>query len=743
MVKKITKQSIEKKSRLGRKAMMAGILNHFAGLPFESFNYKQIAHVMGALDKAAKNMVNDILEDLALTGDLIALRRGKYQINPEKLSEITRAIPFVTGKVDMKQTGKAYVITKELDEDVFIAPNNTGRAMHGDIVKVSLFPKRKNHKIEGQIIEIITRAKTRFVGTIEKNPKFAFLIPDNPNMPTDIFIPLSDLKNAKHGDKVVVRMTEWPEHSKNPFGEVEEVLGRPGENEVEMKAILADHDFPLSFSKKVEQEAQKVKNEVLANEIKKRRDYRDVLTFTIDPFDAKDYDDAISYKKLENGNHEVGVHIADVSHYVQPGGAIDEEAYNRGTSIYLVDRVIPMLPEALSNFVCSLRPDEEKLCFAAIFEMDDDAKILNEWFGKTVIRSNRRFAYEEVQKIIEEKTGEMADEIAILYKLSSKLREERFKKGSINFKTEEVKFYLDEKGKPTGVYVKVQKEANWLIEDFMLLANRKVAERIGRKRGTTEPKTFVYRIHDQPSPEKLSQFMQFIGKFGYKLRVTSSLGLAKSFNELFTEVSGRGEENLIETLAIRTMMKAQYSTHNVGHYGLAFPFYTHFTSPIRRYPDLMVHRLLERYLDKKPSVDEAEYEEMCVHSSDMEKKAEEAERASVKYKQAEYMADKIGQEFDGLISGVSKYGIFVVIKENKCEGMIRLSNLSDDFYYLDEENYRVIGHQSGNEYKLGDPIRIRVKNSDIFKKQLDFEPASVAKKEVFRKAQDWKKTRKR
>jgi ribonuclease R len=744
MVKKITKQPTKEKApRLGRKAMMAGILSHFAGLPFESFNYKQIAHVMGALDKAAKNMVNDILEDLALTGDLIALRRGKYQINPEKLAEITRVMPFVTGKVDMKQTGKAYVITKELEEDVFIDSNNTGRAMHGDTVKVSLFPKRKNHKIEGQIIEIITRAKTRFVGTIEKNPKFAFLIPDNPNMPTDIFIPLSDLKNAKQGDKVVVRMTEWPEHSKNPFGEVEEVLGRPGENEVEMKAILADHDFPLSFSKKVEQEAQKVKNEVLANEIKKRRDYRDVLTFTIDPVDAKDYDDAISYKKLENGNHEVGVHIADVSHYVQPGGAIDEEAYSRGTSIYLVDRVIPMLPEALSNFVCSLRPDEEKLCFAAIFEMDDDAKILNEWFGKTVIRSNRRFAYEDVQKIIEEKTGEMADEIAILYQLSSKLRDDRFKKGSINFKSEEVKFYLDEKGKPTGVYVKIQKEANWLIEDFMLLANRKVAERIGRKRGTTEPKTFVYRIHDQPSPEKLSQFMQFIGKFGYKLRVTSAIGLAKSFNELFTEVSGRGEENLIETLAIRTMMKARYSTHNVGHYGLAFPFYTHFTSPIRRYPDLMVHRLLERYLEKKPSVDEADYEEMCEHSSDMEKKAEEAERASVKYKQAEYMADKIGQEFDGLISGVSKYGIFVVIKENKCEGMIRLGSLSDDFYYLDEENYRVIGHQSGNEYKLGDPIRIRVKNSDIFKKQLDFEPASVAKKEVFRKAQDWKKSRKR
>jgi len=733
MSKKIKKQPREKKPRLGRKAMMAGILNHYAKNPFESYNYKQISHAVGALDKAAKNMVNEILEDLTLNGDLIQLRRGKFQINPEKLPSITHATAFVTGKVDMKQTGKAYVNTKELEEDVFIASNHTGRAMHGDAVKVSLFPKRKNHKVEGQIVEIITRAKTRFVGTIEKNPKFAFLIPDNPNVPTDIFIPLSDLKNAKNGDKVVVRMTEWPEHSKNPFGEVEEVLGRPGENEVEMQSILVEYDFPLSFPKKAEQEAQKVKNEVLANEIKNRRDFREVLTFTIDPVDARDYDDAISYKKLANGNHEVGVHIADVSHYVKPGGAIDEEAYNRGTSIYLVDRVIPMLPEALSNFVCSLRPDEEKLCFSAVFEMDGEAKVVNEWFGKTVIRSNRRFAYEDVQKIIEEKTGEMADEIAVLYRLSSKLRDDRFKKGSINFKTEEVKFNLDEKGKPVGVYVKVQKEANWLIEDFMLLANRKVAERIGRKRGTTPPKTFVYRIHDQPSPEKLSQFMQFIGKFGYKLRITSALGLAKSFNELFTEVSGRGEENLIETLAIRTMMKARYSTHNVGHYGLAFPFYTHFTSPIRRYPDLMVHRLLERYLDKKSSVDEDEYEEKCEHSSDMEKKAEEAERASVKYKQAEYMADKIGQEFDGLISGVSKYGIFVVIIENKCEGMIRLSSLSDDFYYLDEENYRVIGHRNGHEYKLGDPIRIRVKNSDIFKKQLDFEPASVARQEVFGK----------
>jgi ribonuclease R len=717
------KQPKRKKPRIGRKALMAGVLNVFTENPFVSYNYKQIAFAVGARDQAAKNLVKEILNELTGKGELNEFRRGKYKINPEQFHEHAGRKSTITGRVDMKQTGKAYIISDELGEDAFISANNTGRALHGDIVKVQLFPRRKGHKLEGQITEVIKRAKTRFVGTISKSAKFAFLIPDNPNVPIDIFIPLPDLKNAKNGQKAVARMTEWPEHSKNPFGEIEEVLGWPGDNEVEMQSILVEYDFPLSFPKKVEREAAKIRQDIPGKEIEKRWDFRNVTTFTIDPVDAKDYDDAISYQKLKNGNHQVGVHIADVSYYVKPGSSIDNEAYERATSIYLVDRVIPMLPEVLSNNVCSLRPNEDKLCFSAVFELDDNAKIINEWFGKTIINSNRRFAYEEAQKIIEDKTGDLAEEIEIVYALSEKLKNERFKKGSINFHTEEVKFKLDEKGKPVGVYVKEQKEANWMIEDFMLLANRRVAERIGRRRGRVEPKTFVYRIHAEPFPEKLNQFVQFVGKLGYNMRLSSEKSLAKSFNDLFSQVHGKGEENLIETLAVRTMAKAEYSTDNIGHYGLAFQYYTHFTSPIRRYPDLLVHRLLETYLDKKPSVNKEEYDEMCRHSSEMERKAVEAERASIKYKQAEYMSDKVGREFDGLISGVSKYGIFVELKESKCEGMVRLSDLDDDFYYLDEENYRVIGHRHGQMFKLGDPIRIRVKHIDLRKKQLDYDLA--------------------
>ncbi|HNY59783.1 MAG TPA: ribonuclease R [Bacteroidales bacterium] len=720
---KSPKKNKANKAKLGKKAIIAGVRSHFIENPFGSFNYKQVAHIMGVNDRTSKNLIKDTLEELAIKGELEQLRRGKFKIKPEKLTSEKAFKVTHEGKVDMKQTGKAYVTSPEMGEDIFIGANHTGHALHGDIVKVRLFPRRKGHKPEGEIVEIIKRAKTFFVGTIAKSAKVAFMISDSQNMPIDILIPLNSLNKAKHGEKVVVKMTEWPEHANNPFGEVIKILGKPGDNEVEMQAILVENDFPLAFSKEVEAEASKISDVIPAEEIKKRRDFRQITTFTIDPFDAKDFDDAISYRRLENGNHEIGVHIADVSYYVKPNGKIDKEAFQRGTSVYLVDRVIPMLPEKLSNHVCSLRPKEDKLCYSAVFELDDNAKVKAEWFGKTIINSDRRFDYEEVQHIIETGKGDLAEVINEVWKLASQLKEERFKKGAISFHTQEVNFKLDEKGKPIEVIISEQKESNFLIEDLMLLANRRVAERIGRKRGAVEPKTFVYRIHDQPSPEKLNQFIQFVAKLGYKMRISTERNLAKSFNELFEKIKGKGEENLVETLAVRTMAKAEYSTKNIGHYGLAFAYYTHFTSPIRRYPDLMVHRLLQRYLDRKPSVNADEYEGYCTHASDMERKAQEAERASIKYKQAEYMSDKIGQEFDGLISGVSKYGIFVEIKENKCEGMIRLQDLDDDFYYLDEENYKVIGHRYQREFKLGDPIRIRVKNIDIRKKQIDYEIA--------------------
>jgi ribonuclease R len=587
---------------------------------------------------------------------------------------------------------------------------------------VHLFPKRKNRKQEGVIVEIVERAKKQFVGIVHVSKRFAFLVPDSQLINVDIYIPLTALKGAKHGQKAVALITEWPEKATNPIGEIIHVLGQPGDNNVEMNAILAEFDFPLEFPKAAEAEAKKIKNEVAPEEIARRRDFRNIWTCTIDPVDAKDFDDALSLQKLPDGNWEVGVHIADVSHYVTPGSAIDTEAYERGTSIYLVDRTIPMLPEQLSNLVCSLRPDEEKLCFSAVFKMNNKAEILDEWFGRTVIKSNRRYAYEEVQVMIEGADGDFKDELMTLHSLSSKLREERFKKGSIAFKSQEVKFKLDENGKPIGVMIKEQKEANYLIEDFMLLANRRVAERIAtRKNKEGEAKTFVYRIHDEPNPEKLVRFSEFLKKLGYGFQTSSRRSITTSFNSLFEQILGKGEENMIETIAIRTMARAEYTTTNIGHYGLSFRYYTHFTSPIRRYPDLMVHRLLQRYLDDKPSVSRDEYEEKCKHSSDMERRAMEAERASVKYKQAEYLMDRIGEEFDGLISGVSKWGIFVELVESKCEGMVSLRLMNDDFYYLDEENYRIIGQRWGKVYRLGDKIRIKVKKIDLQKKQMDFD----------------------
>jgi ribonuclease R len=713
------KKKTESKDR--KQTLITEILQVYLENPHSGLNYKQIAGRLGHQDRATKDLIRLIIEELFRNQELIQTKRGKYQINPESEQFRQSVKTHINGTVDMKRSGKAYVIPDDKTGDVFINAPNTHHALHGDYVKVFLFPLRKGRKKEGEIAEILKRNKTQFVGVLEVNKKFAFLIPDNPSMPVDIFIPFTQLNGGKNGEKVVARITEWPEHSQNPFGEVIRVLGKPGENKVEMQSILADFDFPLGFSKAAEKEAETIADKISEAEIRGRRDFREVFTITIDPEDARDFDDALSLRNIRDGRWEVGVHIADVSHYVKPGSRIDHEAMERATSVYLVDRVIPMLPERLSNEICSLQPHTDRLCFSAVFEMDEKGKVFTEWYGPAIIHSNRRFTYEEVQEIIENGNGEYAGEIAVLNRIATALREERFRHGSINFETQEVRFRLDENGKPLSIYIREMKEANKLIEDFMLLANRKVAEWVGKPRGNRTPRTFVYRVHDAPNQEKLETFVEFLKRLGYRMILTSKKTMAQSFNQLFREIQGTGTENMIEAIAIRTMAKAFYSTNNFGHYGLGFSWYTHFTSPIRRYPDLMVHRIFRHYLGNGDPVSTADYEPRCDHSSEMERRAQEAERMSVKYKQAEYMLDKIGQEFDGVISGVSKWGIFAEIDGTKCEGMIRLQDLMDDYYYLDEENYQVIGQRHSHQYKLGDRIRIRVKRIDLGKKQMDFD----------------------
>jgi ribonuclease R len=685
------------------------------------YNYKQVAKAMGEDGSTHRKFISGLLFSLAKEGVLIEVYRGKFKLSPIQAEKQKKVGPFVTGRVDMKQTGKAYVITDELLEDVRISSGNTGRALHNDLVKVRLFPKRKDHKMEGEIIEILDRTRTTVVGTVQLSKNFAFLIPTSKTMPADIFIALEDLNKAKDGDKAIATITEWKAPAKNPHGKITKVLGRPGENEVEMHAILAEYGLPAVFPEEIEQEAERIPLDITKEEVSKRLDCRDIITFTIDPDDAKDFDDALSVKKLEDNLWEIGVHIADVTHYVRPDNPINKEAEARATSIYLVDRTIPMLPEKLSNYACSLRPNEDKLTYSAIFTMNDKAKVIKTWIGKTVTCSDRRFTYDEVQHIIEQKKGEFLEEIELLNMLAKKLRANRMRSGAIDFDRKEVKFRLDESGKPIDVYFKEQKDAHKLIEEFMLLANRSVAEKIGRKRGNNKPKTFVYRIHDIPNMEKLNTLSNFVSKLGYKIKVDTRKNIADSLNNMLERSQGRGEENLIETLTIRSMAKAVYSTVNIGHYGLAFDHYTHFTSPIRRFPDMMVHRLLFAYDNGADSASQQKYEDACKHSSDMEKLAQDAERDSVKYKQVEFMSDKIGQTFEGLISGVSKWGIFVEIKENKCEGMVRLRDMEDDFYSLDEDNFQVIGHNKRKKYKLGDAVTIRIKRADFLKKELDFE----------------------
>ncbi len=712
------------------------IIKIFANNPFDSFNHKQISSRVGAHDKGSRQLVIATLQELAEAKILVADEnaRGKYKINPKNINDDLLPKNYLIGTIDMKQTGKAYVIPQDENrEDVLISANNTHHALHGDTVKVLMFPQRKMHKPEGQVVEVLKRARTRFVGIIQKQDRFAFLISDSRTMVVDIFIPLNELNGAQDGEKVVVEMTDWPERMNNPVGHVVKRLGQPGDNNVEMQSILAEYDFPLDFPKEAEKEAEKIVPPV-EKDLEGRKDFRKVTTFTIDPADAKDYDDALSFRRMRNGNYEVGVHIADVSHYVKPGTAIDREAYERGTSVYLVDRTIPMLPEKLCNGVCSLRPNEDKLCFSVLMELNEKAEVLKTWFGKSVINSDTRYSYEEAQEVID--SGAVAhpehkktdEAILELHKLATIMRAERYKEGAINFESQEVKFILDENSKPIGVYIKESKEANWLIEEFMLLANKMVAERIGKlpeqKKGDgkkAHAKTFVYRVHDEPNPEKLNTFVEFVGKLGFKMKVGSRQALAHSYNNLFQTIAGRGEEYMIDTIAIRTMSKAYYSTENIGHYGLGFRFYTHFTSPIRRYPDLMVHRLLEHYLGGGASADAEVYEEYCRHCSQMEKRAADAERTSVKYKQAEFLSDKLGETFPALISGVSKWGIYAEIEGNKCEGMIPIGSLQGDYYMLDEDNYQVIGRRFGKTYKLGMPVTIRVKHVDMLKKLIDFE----------------------
>lgn len=689
----------------------------------EKLNYKQIAAKVGIYDRQGREQVKALINEFVDAHIVIHTGRGKYKINPKYLTQKTTNKNFMVGRVQINRSGTAFVISEnDLAEDVFVAEANLSNALHNDLVKVLVFPARNKRSPEGEVVEVIERSKKQLVGTIQISKGIAYFIPDNPVYRRDILIPGRMLNGAKSGEKVVVVITDWVAGTRSPLGEVRFVLGKPGENNVEMNAILAENDFPLAFPETVLNECADINPNIPEKEIRSRRDFRNVTTFTIDPADAKDFDDAISYEKLENGLHRVGVHIADVSYYVRPNSEIDKEAYSRGTSIYLVDRTIPMLPEKLCNELCSLKPNEDKLCYSAVFDLDDNAKVHKEWFGRTVINSNRRFTYEEAQEIIESQSGELAEEILNVHKLSQVLRKQRFDNHAINFETEEVKFKLDENSKPIGVYLKVQKEANFLIEEMMLLANRRVAEKIGKKSSKNkEIKTFVYRVHDEPIEDKLATFKNFVGKLGYDLQAGNRKQFTESLNKMLEAAKEKNEYGLLGKLSVRIMARAIYTTDNIGHFGLAFPYYTHFTSPIRRYPDLMVHRLLDDYLNQKPSANKVQFDEYCKHCSMMEQKATEAERASIKYKQAEYLVDKIGQEFDATVSGIAKWGVFAELNESKCEGLIPMKSFDDDFYYIDEDNYTLVGLHNGKNIRFGDTIRIKVVEVDLLKKTMTFD----------------------